>query len=247
MARMEFALEEAGKVLHNIINYHFSPLDIPLVLTLVLLEGVLSFDNAAILAVMTRNLPKEERAKALTYGLVGAYAFRFLAVVFAAVLLAVPETKLLGGGYLVYLCVGHFLKGQGESSDTDTELTPKTLLGLSVFWSTVISVEFADAAFAIDQILVAIAYTDKYVLILTASVFAILALRLSAIVLTRVIEWFPQLETIAYGVVGLVGLKLIASYWHYEVPKAVSITVTLGAFLIPIGVKLLLDWRRAQA
>ncbi|WP_218082643.1 TerC family protein [Anthocerotibacter panamensis] len=239
---MDYVWQSAWEVLHEILTYHFSPLDIPLVLTLVLLEGVLSFDNAAILAVMTRKLPREQRAKALTYGLFGAYAFRFLAVVFAAVLLLFPATKILGGLYLVYLCTAHFLKRtQGGESTENFEGPARTFLGLSTFWSTVIAVEVADAAFAIDQILVAIAYTDKYLLILVASIFAILALRISAMLLTRLIEWFPALEEIAYLVVGLVGLKLLAGFWGLEVPKGVSIILTLGAFLIPIAVKLILD------
>lgn len=236
---MDFAWQEAAKVLSNILSYQFSPLDIPLVLTLILLEGVLSFDNAAILAVMTRKLAPKERAKALTYGLVGAYTFRFIAVIFAAVLLAFPQTKILGGGYLIYLCVAHFWRK--NSNDEESQLAPMRIFGLSPFWSTVISVELADAAFAIDQILVAIAYTDKYLLILLASVFAILALRVSALVLTRVIEWFPALEEIAYGVVGLVGVKLLLGYWGVEIPKAISIGLTLGAFLIPVTVKLIMD------
>ncbi|WP_287128003.1 TerC family protein [Candidatus Cyanaurora vandensis] len=240
---MDFVWQQAGQVLQNITNYQFSTEDIPLVLTLILLEGVLSFDNAAILAVMTSKLPKEERAKALTYGLVGAYTFRFLAVIFAAVLLLIPETKIIGGGYLVYLCVSHFWrkKQAQDAAGSAMEVPVFTFLGLSPFWSTVVSVEFADAAFAIDQILVAIAYTDKYLLILVASVFAILALRISAMILTRVLEWFPSLEEIAYLVVGLVGIKLLVSYWGVEVPKTISITLTLGAFLIPIFVKLILD------
>ncbi len=243
---MDFLWTEAGQVLKNIFGYHFSPEDIPLVLTLVLLEGVLSFDNAAILAVMTRKLPVEERSKALTYGLFGAYAFRFLAVVFSAILLMIPQTKLLGGAYLIYLCVAHFWKSHQTVADEST-IAPQSFFGLSAFWSAVISVEIADAVFAVDQILVAIAYTNKYVLILVASLFAILALRLSAMVLTKVIEWFPALEGIAYGVVGLVGIKLLVSFWDIEVPKELSITLTLGAFLIPIGVKLLMDWRAAGA
>jgi len=115
------------------------------------------------------------------------------------------------------------------------------LFGLSAFWSAVISIEVADAVFAVDQILVAIAYTEKYILILAASVVAILVLRISALILTKVIEWFPPLEQIAYGVVGLVGVKLIASYWGLEMEHNLSLVLTLGAFLLPISGKLIFD------
>jgi YkoY family integral membrane protein len=239
-------LDSAAHVFQSIFSYQFSVLDIPVILTLVLLEGVLSFDNAAVLAVMSRKLPPEQRKKALTYGLAGAYVMRFLAIVFAAVLIAVPFTRLIGGFYLLYLCVKHFWdfrKGahSQEEEDTPTIFSKINFLRISPFWKTVIAIELADLAFAIDQVLVSVAYTEKYLLIVLSSFAAILMLRISAMLLTKIIDWFPRIEQIAYAVVGFVGLKLIASYWAIEMPKQVSITLTMSAFLIPISIKLLRD------
>jgi YkoY family integral membrane protein len=236
-------LDSAAHVIRSITSYQFSVIDVPIILTLVLLEGVLSFDNAAVLAVMSRKLPREQRKKALTYGLAGAYVMRFLAIVFAAVLIAVPVTRLIGGFYLLYLCVKHFWDfvrsgGHGESESESLETNcPK----ISSFWKTVIAIELADLAFAIDQVLVSVAYTEKYLLIVLSSFAAILLLRISAMLLTKVIDWFPRIEQIAYIVVGFVGCKLVASYWAIEIPKQVSVTITLAAFLIPITVKLVRD------
>ena len=228
-------------------SYQFSILDVPIILTLVLLEGVLSFDNAAVLAVMSRKLPPEERKKALTYGLAGAYIMRFLAIVFAAVLIAVPVTRLVGGFYLLYLCIKHFWDlrsgGHQEEEDVNTSsiFSKIGFFKISPFWKTVIAIELADLAFAIDQVLVSVAYTEKYLLIVLSSFAAILLLRISAMVLTKIIDWFPRIEQIAYAVVGFVGLKLVISYWEIEIPKQVSIPLTLAAFLIPITVKLVRD------
>jgi YkoY family integral membrane protein len=240
-------LDSAAHVFHSICSYQFSVLDVPIILTLVLLEGVLSFDNAAVLAVMSRKLPPEQRKKALTYGLVGAYVMRFLAIVFAAVLIAVPVTRLIGGFYLLYLCVKHFWDFRNGAHDQEEEENIPTFLSkisffkISPFWKTVIAIELADLAFAIDQVLVSVAYTEKYLLIVLSSFAAILMLRISAMLLTKVIDWFPRIEQIAYAVVGFVGLKLVASYWELEIPKQVSVTLTLAAFLIPISFKLLRD------
>jgi YkoY family integral membrane protein len=240
-------LDSAAHVFNSIFSYQFSVLDIPVILTLVLLEGVLSFDNAAVLAVMSRKLPPEQRKKALTYGLAGAYVMRFLAIVFAAVLIAVPFTRLIGGFYLLYLCVKHFwdfkngAHSPGEEEDTPTIFSKINFLRISPFWKTVIAIELADLAFAIDQVLVSVAYTEKYLLIVLSSFAAILMLRISAMLLTKIIDWFPRIEQIAYAVVGFVGLKLVASYWEIEMPKQVSITLTMAAFLIPISIKLLRD------
>ncbi len=244
---MSSVLDSAAHVFNGMFSYQFSVLDVPIILTLVLLEGVLSFDNAAVLAVMSRKLPPEERKKALTYGLAGAYIMRFLAIVFAAVLIAVPVTRLIGGFYLLYLCIKHFWDlrsgGHQEEEDVNTSgiFSKISFFKISPFWKTVIAIELADLAFAIDQVLVSVAYTEKYLLIVLSSFAAILLLRISAMVLTKIIDWFPSIEQIAYAVVGFVGFKLVISYWEIEIPKQVSIPLTLAAFLIPITVKLVRD------
>src|SRR5688572_33230164 len=81
--------------------------DIAVVLLLIVLEGVLSIDNALVLGLLAKRLPKHQRPKALTYGLVGAFAFRILAISTATFLLKWKVVKLLGGGYLCYIAIKH--------------------------------------------------------------------------------------------------------------------------------------------
>lgn len=81
--------------------------DLGVVGLLVLLEGVLSIDNALVLGLLAKRLPREQRSKALTYGLVGAFAFRFIAIAVAAFLLKWRWVKLIGGGYLAYISIKH--------------------------------------------------------------------------------------------------------------------------------------------
>jgi len=214
--------------------------DIAVFFTLILLEGVLSFDNAAVLAAMVRKLPVEQRRKALLYGLGGAYFFRALAIVFVSFIIANPILKLVGGAYLVYLALSHFLKSKKEHH----EIKPVQYFGLSAFWSVVIAVELADIAFALDQVLVAVAMTNELAIIIAASFVAILFLRISAGYMTRLMDWFPQLETLAYLAVGFVGLKLVLvevvhmmGYKDFEVPKIVSIVVTLSLLVLPVVAK----------
>jgi predicted tellurium resistance membrane protein TerC len=72
-------------------------------LNIMILEIVLSIDNAAVLAAMVKELPKEQQKKALTYGIAGAYVFRGLALLFASVLIKLVWLKVAGGLYLMYL------------------------------------------------------------------------------------------------------------------------------------------------
>jgi YkoY family integral membrane protein len=85
----------------------FSPNDLALIALLIVLEGVLSIDNALVLALLAKRLPKEQQTKALTYGLAGAFVFRIIAIGAAAYLLRWRIVKLLGGGYLLWVAGKH--------------------------------------------------------------------------------------------------------------------------------------------
>ncbi len=85
----------------------FSNRDIAVILLLILLEGVLSIDNALVLGLLAKRVPKPLQKRALTYGLVGAFVFRIIAVALASYLLKWRIVKLIGGGYLVYIAVKH--------------------------------------------------------------------------------------------------------------------------------------------
>jgi YkoY family integral membrane protein len=92
--------------------------DLAVVALLVVLEGLLSIDNALVLGLLAKRLPKHEQAKALWYGLAGAFVFRFLAVLLASILLQWTFAKFLGGAYLVYIAVRHLFF---ESKETGEE------------------------------------------------------------------------------------------------------------------------------
>ena len=92
--------------------------DIAVVGLLVLLEGVLSIDNALVLGLLAKRLPKHQRARALSYGLIGAFVFRVIAICTASLLLQLPFVKFIGGAYLVYIAVKHlFFEGKQEGHD----------------------------------------------------------------------------------------------------------------------------------
>src|SRR5256714_8870881 len=82
--------------------------DLFIVGLLVVLEGVLSIDNALVLGLLAKRLPRQMQGRALTYGLIGAFVFRLIAIGTASYLLHWRVVKLLGGAYLVYVAVKHF-------------------------------------------------------------------------------------------------------------------------------------------
>ena len=73
----------------------------PIILSLVILEGLLSVDNALVLAAMVKHLPEKQQSLALKAGLIGAYVLRGVALLFVGFLIANPWIRLVGGGYLI--------------------------------------------------------------------------------------------------------------------------------------------------
>ena len=106
----------------------FNQQDIATVLLLIVLEGVLSIDNALVLALLAKRLPKRQQARALTYGLIGAFAFRFIAIGGATYLLRWEIVKLIGGGYLLWVALKHLLsKKPADEADhihLDQDMNP---------------------------------------------------------------------------------------------------------------------------
>src|SRR5882672_11904309 len=89
--------------------------DLVTVALLVALEGLLSADNAIVLAVLVLGLPKAQQRKALRYGIIGAFAFRTIATLLAVYLIKLGWVKLAGASYLIYLAIHHFFMTDAES------------------------------------------------------------------------------------------------------------------------------------
>jgi len=199
----------------------YSPPDLGVIALLVFFEGILSIDNALVLALLARRLPKAMRAKALTYGLVGAFVFRVIMIGLAQYLLQWRVVKLLGGGYLLWISVQHFFfkKPEPQRSDDDDEVTT----GASGFWTTVALIEVTDVAFAVDSILAAIALVGsapaghvglhpKLWVVVTGGMIGVMLMRIAAAMFIKLLERFPRFETSAYLLVLTIGSKLLIDW-----------------------------------
>jgi YkoY family integral membrane protein len=204
---------------------------------LVLLEGLLSADNALVLAILVLGLPRAEQRKALRYGILGAFFFRAVATIFAAYMIQLSWVKLVGAAYLLYLPYNHFFSGH----DAESRRTPRPAapwLGLSAFWATVVKVELTDIVFAIDSILVAVAMSNKLWVIVTGGILGIIAMRLLIGQLLVVVQRYPALVDGAFVIIAWVGIKLLIEYLHqihvvgFEIPKWLS----LGLIVVIFGV-----------
>ena len=194
-------------------------------LVLVALEGLLAADNALVLAIMVKHLPEKERKKALFYGLFGAFIFRFLSLFVISFLVDVWQVQAIGALYLLFIAANHIVrklivkKGE-ESAAKKEDKQPKQ----SGFWVTVLKVEIADIAFAVDSILAAVALAvalpttnlphiggmdgGHFIVIFLGGFIGLVIMRFAASLFVKLLESRPALEVAAFFIVGWVGVKL---------------------------------------
>jgi YkoY family integral membrane protein len=266
---------------------------------LIIIESLLSVDNAAVLATMVMDLPHAQRDKALKYGIWGAYIFRGVAMIFAAFLLGFWWLKPLGGMYLLWLVADQFkdklgygergsiifkvltlsgiifiIKNDGsineialwslrglagifiaysiyaftkisEDEDDDGEINKSNNAvykffhnKIGTFWSTVILVEIMDMAFSIDNVFAAVAFTPNIILVCVGVFIGILAMRFIAQWFVTLMEKYSFLETAAFVVIAILGVKLLLSIVEHLEPKS-EISQFLGSHAADIGISVL--------
>jgi YkoY family integral membrane protein len=211
---------------------------------LIIIESLLSVDNAAVLATMVMDLPKEERARALRYGIIGAYVFRGICLLVAAWLVKIWWLKPLGGLYLLYLTYDYFkskatVKTDDDTLDKESNWLYKMTIGwMGRFWATVALVELMDLAFSIDNVFAAVAFSDNLILICFGVFVGILAMRFVAQGFVMLMEKNPFLETAAFIVIGVLGLKLMLSLLEHFMPDT-AFSQFLGSHAADWGVSII--------
>lgn len=192
-------------------------------LLLIAIEGLLAADNALVLAIMVKHLPEDDRKRALFYGLAGAFVFRFLSLFVISFLVDVWQVQAIGALYLFFIAINHIVRkiiihksGEKVSEETDKKA--------SSFWMTVLKVEVADIAFAIDSILAAVALAvalpntnlpqiggldgGKFLVIFAGGIIGVIIMRFAANFFVELLQKKPGLEIAAFLIVGWVGVKL---------------------------------------
>ena len=211
-----------------------------IIANILLVEILLSIDNASVLSLMVKHLPKDQQSKALKYWILWAYFFRWLCLVLVSYLLKFTFLKLLWGLYLIYLTYDFF---KDKWIEKEIEKESKKLS----FWKTVIMIEIIDLTFSLDNIFAVVAMTPNIYLIITWVFIWILAMRFIANIFIQLMDKYPWLEKAAFIVIWFLGFKLCLSYlitfssnlhliemvnWH--ISDLLSSIITITIFLFPI-------------
>ncbi|MEC1180840.1 TerC family protein [Metasolibacillus meyeri] len=208
------------------------PVSWGLISTLIIIEGLLSADNALVLAVLVKHLPNKQRKRALMYGMIGAYFFRFLFIGIGVYLVEFWFIKLLGALYLGWLCVAHFAQIGEEDSVKEVKKSGLLVRIFGSFWATVIMIELMDVAFSLDSILAAFAISNQVWVLMIGGMLGIVMMRTIAGLFLSVIEKIPELEEAAFFIIGIVALKMLVSIVGIHVPHYLFFIILIVVFTI---------------
>ena len=224
------------------------------------LEGLLSADNALVLAVIAKHLPDHERTRAINYGIIMAFVFRFAALFAISFIANVWQVQAIGAAYLLYLGLKHVIQARFAKKGARKEEKQTSAKG---FWGTVGKIALADLAFAIDSILAAVALAlglpdsplgefggmdgGKFAVVVLGGIAGLVLIKYAAGWFIKLLAKRPALETTAYAIVAWVGVKLaVITLAHHDIgildhafPHSTAWTTIFYGVLVAIA---LLGW-----
>jgi len=170
---------------------------------IILIDIVLSGDNAVVIALACRNLSPEQRRTGIFWGVAGAISLRVVLTVFAALVMNLPWLKMVGGLLLVWIAVKLMLPEDEEGHDIDASAN---------LWGAVKTIVIADFVMSLDNVIaVAGAAHGSLVLLLFGLAVSIPLIVWSSQLILRWMERWPWIVLLGAGLLGYVAGQMIFS------------------------------------
>jgi YkoY family integral membrane protein len=180
------------------------------VLSLILIEGLLSVDNALAIAAMASHLEEKQRKLAMNIGYAGAYGFRIVALFIASYIVNNQWLMILGSVYLIWLMCNHF----AEQKEAGFDEGPNVHSTTHSFGKTIAMIAFLDLSLSFDNVVAAVGLAGANITLVYVGVtIGIITLRLVAGYCIKLLERHPWLEHTAFLLVGFVGILLSVELW----------------------------------
>ncbi|WJQ00820.1 TerC family protein [Geobacillus stearothermophilus] len=169
-------------------------------LSIIIIDLLLAGDNAIVIGLAARNLPKHQQKKAVVWGTVGAVVIRALATIFVVWLLKIPGLLLVGGVLLVWIAYKLLVEGKGHD---DVEAGGN-------LWEAIRTIIIADALMGLDNVLaVAGAAHGSFLLVILGLLISVPIMVWGSTLILKWIERFPIIITIGAGVLAWTAAKMI--------------------------------------
>lgn len=210
----------------------------PVIISLIVIEGLLSVDNILAIAALAASLPERQRKLAVRLGLAGAYLYRGLALLFASFILEHEWVKFLGAFYLIHLMAGHFNDLAAETdNDPETHAVPAR-----TFFGTILAIQLMDLSLSVDNVIAAVAMSREFWVVCTGVGLGLLTLWMFATLSLRLVEKIPILKHTAFVLVGYVGCILLTEMtFEYALGRHIHVTA-FNKFLGLAAIVLLSLW-----
>jgi len=195
---------------------------------IILINIVLSGDNAVVIALACRSLPAHQQKKAILFGSVGAIVLRLVLTFFAVYLLTLPYLKLIGAALLVWIGIG-LLKGEDDEEELE---------GHSNLAGAIKTIVIADLVMSLDNVIgVAAAAKGNMVLLVVGLVISIPLIIFGSTIILKLMTRFPIIITLGAGLLGWVAGEMALSdpainLWAANQHTLHVIAPAIGALLV---------------
>lgn len=173
------------------------------VLQIIMIDVVLSGDNAVVIALACRNLPPEQRRRGIFWGVAGAVGLRVVLTAVAALVLNLPWLKLIGGVLLFWIGIKLLM----PEDDDGCDIAPAAHL-----WGAVRTIVVADFVMSLDNVIgVAGASQGNLFLLLFGLVVSIPLIVWSSQIILHLMERWPVVVTLGAGLLGWIAAGMMWS------------------------------------
>lgn len=182
------------------------------IVSLFIIEVLLSVDNALVNATLAESLPEEKRKKAIRIGILLGALFRVFALLLASIIIQNLWLKVAGGAYLIYLAVSHL--------GTVIDEKGKDLVRKATYAGVIAQIALADLVFSIDNVISAVSFSDNIYIVMLGVGIGIVSMLFITPILSKLIEKYKGMPQAAYAIVGLIGVALVVeTLTHIHIPE----------------------------
>lgn len=200
-----------------------------IILSITILELILSVDNALVNASLAEDLPPHLQKKAIYWGIGMGAIFRIICLFIATLIIQNPIIKVIGGLYLIYLAFSHFLRSQEDA--TELRKHPH-------FNKVIVQIALADLVFSIDNIVGVIGLSSHFAYIVIGVLIGIIAMIFITSEALKLMNAFPTLTRTAYGIIAYIGFSILVETF---LKIHISEYVTFGIILLSIASTIFYD------
>ncbi|MGH8728190.1 MAG: TerC family protein [Burkholderiales bacterium] len=209
------------------------------VLQIIAIDIVLGGDNAVVIALACRNLPREQRNRGIFWGVFGAIALRVIMIFFAITLLAISYLKIVGAILLLWIGI-KLLQPQAKSGGHEIAASASLLEAIK-------TIVIADAVMSLDNVIaIAGAARDSMDLNVFGLAVSVPIIVWGSKLVLRMMDRFPVVIVLGAALLGWIAGSMASedvvvkhwfegTLWHWIAPIAGALTVVMAGKLLARG------------